>query len=325
MGEVLSQSEIDDLLKALSSGELDVEEMNDTKAQQVKNYDFARPAKFSKEHLRTLEIIFEHFGRLLSTTLPAYLRKAVQVEVMNSEAVAYSEFSNALANPVILGVVNFSPLKGNIVMELDSNLGFAIVDRMLGGQGKPLDKTREFSEIELTIIERVYNIWIDLLREPWKNVVAIEPRLEKIETNSQFAQIISPSDMIAIVTLNIKIGEVDGLMNVCLPYLTLEHIMDKLNTKYWFSTMKEKDENTYEEIIESLISKAEIPIKATLGKSKISVNDFVNLQKGDIIKLDSLVGQELQIYVGNIKKFTALPGSSDDKYAVRVTSIIREE
>ena len=325
MGEVLSQNEIDDLLAALSKGELDVEEMNDTKAQQVKNYDFARPSKFSKEHLRTLEIIFEHFGRLLSTTLPAYLRKAVQVEVMNSEAVAYSEFSNALANPVILGVVNFSPLKGNIVMELDSNLGFAIVDRMLGGQGKPLDKTREFSEIELTIIERVYNIWIDLLREPWKNVVAIEPRLEKIETNSQFAQIISPSEMIAIITVNIKVGEVEGLMNVCLPFMCLEPVMDKLNTKYWFSTMQEKDDTNYEEAIESIISKAQIPVKAVLGKSSIAVSDFVNLQPGDIIKLDKDVGSELDIFVGNIRKFVALPGSYDDNYAVRLTSIIREE
>ncbi len=325
MGEVLSQNEIDDLLAALSKGELDVEEMNDTKAQQVKNYDFARPAKFSKEHLRTLEIIFEHFGRLLSTTLPAYLRKAVQVEVMNSEAVAYSEFANALANPVILGVVNFSPLKGNVVMELDSNLGFAIVDRMLGGQGKPLDKTREFSEIELTIIERVYNIWIDLLREPWKNVVAIEPRLEKIETNSQFAQIISPSEMIAIITVNIKVGEIEGLMNVCLPFMCLEPVMDKLNTKYWFSTMQEKDDNNYEEAIESIISKAQIPVKAVLGKSSIAVSDFVNLQPGDIIKLDKDVGSELDIFVGNIRKFVALPGSYDDNYAVRLTSIIREE
>ena len=244
---------------------------------------------------------------------------------MNSEAVAYSEFSNALANPVILGVVNFSPLKGNIVMELDSNLGFAIVDRMLGGQGKPLDKTREFSEIELTIIERVYNIWIDLLREPWKNVVAIEPRLEKIETNSQFAQIISPSEMIAIITVNIKVGEVEGLMNVCLPFMCLEPVMDKLNTKYWFSTMQEKDDTNYEEAIESIISKAQIPVKAVLGKSSIAVSDFVNLQPGDIIKLDKDVGSELDIFVGNIRKFVALPGSYDDNYAVRLTSIIREE
>ena len=325
MGDVLSQNEIDNLLQALSSGELDAEEIKDSDEKQIKNYDFARPAKFSKEHLRTLEIIFEHYGRLLSTNLPVYLRKAIQVEVMNSEAVSYSEFSNTLSNPVLLGIINFAPLKGNIILEIASNLGYAMVDRMLGGEGEPLEKTREFSEIELLIIERILTVCVNLLHEPWENVVDIHPRLERIETNSQFAQIISPSEMIAIVTINIKIGDVEGLMNVCLPYLTLEDIMDKLNTKYWYSTMQDKDEQQYVDAIETLISKAPIPMKAVLGNSTISVSDFSGLQVGDIIRLDTKVNQELDVFVGNIKKFTALPGSSGDKYAVRITSVIREE
>ncbi|PXV93515.1 flagellar motor switch protein FliM [Lachnotalea glycerini] len=325
MGEVLSQSEIDNLLNALNSGELDVENINDASEKQVRNYDFARPSKFSKEHLRTLEIIFEHYGRLLSTNLPGYLRKNIQVEVMNSEAVTYSEFTNALSNPVILGVVNFAPLSGNIILELATNLGYAIVDRMLGGYGKPLEKNRDFSEIELTVIERIMVICTNLLREPWQNVVNVEPRLERIETNSQFAQVISPSEMIAIVTLTIKVGEVEGLMNICLPFITLEDVMDKLNTKYWYSTMQKDDEESYEEAIKSLISRANIPVRTVLGTSSIAVNDFVNLQIGDIIRLDTKVDQELDVFVGNIKKFTALPGSSGDAYAARVTSIIREE
>lgn len=325
MGEVLSQDEIDNLLKALSTGEVDADEYKDDKEQQVKNYDFARPAKFSKEHLRTLEIIFEHYGRLLYTNLPAYLRKNVQVEVMNSEAVAYSEFSNALSNPVLLGIVNFLPLNGNIIVELAPNLGYAIIDRMLGGAGTSIEKKREFSEIEISIIERILSICVDYMREPWQNVVQLNPRLERIETNSQFAQIISPSEMIAIVTLNIKIGDVEGLMNVCLPYLTLEDVMDKLNTKYWYSTMQASDNKDYGDDIEHLISKAVIPMKAVLGNSTISVNDFVNLQKGDIIKLDSGIEDELNVYVGNINKFKALPGAAEENYAVRITSIIREE
>ena len=323
MGEVLSQNEIDNLLKALSSGELDVEEIKNNEEKTVKNYDFARPAKFSKEHLRTLEIIFEHYGRLLSTNLPAYLRRPVQVEVMNSEAVTYSEFSNALSNPVLLGVIDFEPLEGNIVMEIASNIGFAMVDRLLGGAGNPLDKVREFSEIELVILERMFSICVNLLRDPWQNVVSIVPRLERIETNSQFVQIISPSEMIAIITINLKIGDVEGLMNICLPYIVLEPVMDKLNTKYWFSTMQDKDVNTYEEAIASLISKAQIPVKAILGSSSISVNDFLNLNVGDIIKLNSRMDDELNVYVGNINKFTALPGSSNDRYAVRLTKVLR--
>lgn len=325
MADVLSQNEIDALLKQLSSGELDVEDIEDSKTTRVKEYDFSRPAKFSKEHLRTLEIIFEHFGRLLSSNLPAYLRKTVQIEVMNSEAITYSEFANAMLNPVLLGVVNMSPLNGNIIIEMATNIGYTIIDRLLGGFGEPLDKARDFSEIELSILERIFNIIISLLREPWVNVVEINPYLERIETNSQFAQIISPTEMTALVTINVNIGGVEGLMNVCLPYITLEDIMDKLNTKYWFSTMQDRDETSYAEVIETAINKAYIPVSAELGKSTITVMDFVNLQVGDVIKLNRNIEDELDIYVGNIVKFKALPGSFSENYAVKLTEVIREE
>lgn len=325
MGEVLSQSEIDNLLNALSSGELDTEEIQKSEEKKIKNYDFARPAKFSKEHLRTLEIIYEHYGRLVSTNLPVYLRKNVQVSVMSSETVVFSEFSNALANPVILGIVNFHPLPGSIIVELQANLGFAMVDRMLGGQGLPLDKSRDFSAIELTIIEKMMVLCMQLMKDPWKNVIDVDPFLERIETNPQFAQIISPTDMIAIVTLNIKIGDVEGFMNVCLPYFTVETVMDKLNTKYWFSTMQEISDENYQQYVEAMIRKANVPIKAYMGTAQITVNDFVNLQIGDIIRLDTKTDSELSVYVGNMKKFTAMPGTSGEKYAVRVTNVIREE
>lgn len=324
MGEVLSQSEIDNLLAALSSGELDVEEIQEPGEKQVKDYDFKRPAKFSKEHLRTLEIIYEHYGRLISTNLPVYLRKNIQVAVASSETVTFSEFTNALSNPVILGIVDFAPLVGNIIMELSPNLGFAMIDRMLGGQGNPLEKSRDFSEIEMTILQRLLVVCMQLMREPWKNVVDINPMMERIETNAQFAQVIAPSDMIAIVSMSVKIGDVEGLMNICLPYFTLEDVMDKLNTKYWFSTMQKDDSIDYEEHIESLIKRIDVPVKAVLGKSQVAVNDFLSLQVGDIIRLDSKVDSEMNIYVGNIRKFTALPGSMKENYAVQVTSVVRE-
>lgn len=325
MGDTLSQEEIDNLLKAFNDGDLNADDFSDTKEKQVKNYDFARPSKFSKDHLRTLEIIFENYGRLLSTNLPAYLRKNVQVEVVNAEANTYSEFANALSNPVILGVVNFAPLEGNIIIELSANLGFTIVDRMLGGGGAPLERNRDFTEIELIILERVLEVCTNLLVDPWESVVFIEPRLERIETNSQFAQFISPGEMTAIITMSVKIGSVEGLMNICIPYSCVEPVIDKLNTKYWYSSMKESDSGAYQEVIEDIIDYAKIPVKAMLGRSTISVNDYINIQIGDIIKLDTKVNDELEVYVGNIKKFTALPGATSDSYAVRVTSVIREE
>lgn len=325
MGEVLSQQEIDNLLAALSTGELDANEIQEGEEKTVKDYDFKRPVKFSKEHLRTLEIIFEHYGRLLATTLQVHLRKNVQVTVNSSETVTFSEFSNALSSPVILSIINFAPLPGNILMELSLNIGYVIIDRMLGGQGTALEKTKEFSEIEMAILEKILIICMQQLRDPWKNVVDINPVLDRIETNPQFAQIIAPSDMIAIVNINIKIGEVEGMMNVCLPYFTLEDIMDNLNTKFWYSTIHEADDENYEAYLEALVKRVNVPLRVVLGTSSVSINDFMNLQLGDIIRLDSEIGGDLMVYVGNIKKFTAVPGSSKEKYAVQVTSVLEEE
>lgn len=325
MSDVLSQSEIDNLLQALVSGDLDVNKMQNEDEKQVRDYDFSRPTKFSKEHLRTLEIIFEHYGRLISTNLPVFLRKNVQVMVSSSETVTFSEFTNSLANPVVLGIVNFAPLNGMIIMDLAINLAYAMLDRMLGGYGEPLEKSRDFSEIELVIIQKILVMMVQLLREPWRNVVEINPVLNRVETNPQFAQVIAPNDMIAIVTLNLKIGDVEGYMNVCLPFITLEDVMDKLNTKYWFSTMQENHDENYEMYIEAMIKKTQVPIKAILGTSQITVADFVTLQVGDCIRLDTKVDSDMDVYVGNLKKFTALPGTSKDSYAVRVTSVLREE
>ena len=254
MSDILSQEEIDRLLNAFNNGELTGEDLKETQEKPVKNYDFSRPSKFSNEHLRTLEIVFDHYCRLLSTHLPAYLRVSVQAEVVQSEAVIYSEFSNALSNPVLLGMIDFEPLEGNIIVELSDNLGYAIIDRMLGGAGVPLEKKREFTEIEIVILERIFTIATNLLQDPWENVVKINPRFTRIETNSQFAQIISPNEMVALVTMNLKIGSVEGRMNMCIPYTCIEPVIDKLNTKYWYSTMQNKDEESYKEFLEILLT-----------------------------------------------------------------------
>lgn len=325
MGDILSQEEIDNLLNSINSGDVDVEEMKNADTRQIKNYDFKRPAKFSKEHLRTLELIFEHYGRLLSTNFPVYLRKNVQVNVVSSETVTFNEFTNALSNPVILGIVNFQPLTGNILLDLTSTVGYAFIDRMLGGQGEPLDKMRDFSEIEMGILDKILAVSTQLLREPWKNVIEIEPVLDRIETNTQFAQIIAPNEMIAIVTLNIKMGDTEGFMNVCIPYMTIEPIIDNLNTKFWFTNMSAGDDTDHRQELESLLRKVDVPVKAVLGKSQIALIDFLGLQVGDIIRLERRVDNELDVYVGMYKKFSAVPGTDHDRYAVRVTSVYRED
>ena len=261
----------------------------------------------------------------LSNNLPIYLRKNVTVEVVNSETLTFNEFSNSLSNPSILGIINFQPLLGNIIMEIQAGLGFVFIDRMLGGTGGAVEKLRPFTDIELPLIEKLVGLCMNLMTEPWENVIELDPVIDRVETNPQFAQVISPTDMIALITLNITIGEVEGYMNICLPFFTLEPIMGKLNTKYMYSTMENSKDEDYSFKLESLVKRVDIPVRAVLGSCKVSVYDVVHLQEGDIIRLDENVDSEMHIYVGDINKFTALPGTLKDKYAVRVTSVIREE
>ena len=322
----MSQSEIDELFKALTTGEVDVNEMQEVKEHKgVKVYDFTRPSKFSKEQLRTLEIIFESYGRAISTYLSGSLRTMVTAEVMNAEAVTYSEFANALMNPDILAVTDFRPLKGSILMELSPNMGYTIIDRVLGGSGQGLEVIREFTEIEKVILEKMFLQFVQLLVEPWKSVIELNPMLEKIETNSQVVQIISPNEIIALVTLSINVGNVGGMMNICIPHIVIESIMDKLNTKYWFSQKEQELGPSYEEYIEKIIEKSKVPMRAILGQTRITVKEFLELSKSDIIKLDKNIDSELDIYVGNILKFKGTPGEYKNKSAIKINHIIQKE
>ncbi len=324
MGDILSQSEIDALLNALSSGEDNVMINNEEEEKKVRIYNFARPSKFGKEQLRTLEVIFENYSRLVASFLTGYLRTATQIEVANAEQLTYNEFSNSLLNPVILGIVDFSPMKGSIIVDLSANVGYAIIDRVLGGSGDTLKKTREFTEIEKILLSRILTQSISYLVEPWENVCHVSPRLDKLETNSQFAQIMSPNEMIALVTLSIKLGEVEGLINFCIPHLVIEPIMDKLNTKHWFAG-NEAESSNFRNQVEAKLETAKIPISAVVGRTTITVDEFIGLQVGDVITLDSYVNSDFKIKVGNLIKFYGKPGISHGKNAIQITSLIGKE
>ncbi len=327
MSDILSQSEIDALLSALSSGDDNVVINNDIEEKKVRTYNFARPSKFGKEQLRTLEVIFESFSRLVSSFLTGYLRTATQIEVANAEQLTYNEFNNSLLNPVVLGILDLGnpSLKGSVILDLSSNIGYAIIDRILGGSGDTLKKTREFTEIEKILLSRILSQIISYLVEPWENVCHISPSLEKLETNSQFAQVMSPNEMIALVTLSIKIGEVEGLINFCIPHLVIEPIMDKLNTKHWFASREDEDLSIYRSKVEVGLEEAKIPVSVVVGKTNITVDEFIGLQVGDVITLDSYVNSDFNVMIGNLLKFYAKPGISRGKNAVQITSLVGKE
>ncbi|MFS8541863.1 MAG: flagellar motor switch protein FliM, partial [Tissierellales bacterium] len=299
MSEILSQSEIDALLQALSSGELDVQEIKEVEqSKKIKKYDFRNPQKIAKDQLRTLEIIHDNFGRLFQTFLSGHLRAPVKISVVSVEQIAYSEFINAISNPAFLNIIDVSPLNGQMMIDISVVVAYTMIDRLLGGNGSKEQEIREFTEIELTLLMNMMKRAMSIIEEAWKNVIKLELKLERVEVNPQFAQIVPPNETIALITMNLEVGEAEGMLNVCIPYLLIEPILDKLNTRYWFSsTKKEMSQNQITQIKNRILN-ARVELKAELGSTLVKVKDIINLQKGDVIRLDSKEKDGIRIRVG---------------------------
>jgi flagellar motor switch protein FliM len=178
----------------------------------------------------------------------------------------------------------------------------------------------------MALIERMIIQMIDMMKEPWENIISIKPRLEKIETNVQFAQLVSPNEIIALVTLNTKVGEAEGMINICIPHMVVEPIVSKLSTRFWFSMIEREISDVNKETIKTKIEKTFVPVKVILGKTTINISEFFELRQGDVLPLDTNINDDLEIHVGNLLKFYAKPGVKKKKIAMKITDvIIREE
>lgn len=323
MTEVLSQEEIDSLLSALSTGQVDVDEIKSSKEQKrVRVYDFRRPNKFSKDQVHSLQNIHENYGRALSNYYSAHLHSAVETKVLSVDQLTYDEFIRSLPNPTVLALYTLEPLEGMLLMEVNPNVTFTIVDRLLGGQGHDSFKNRDLTEIERTIVERRLVHMIELLEEAWSEVYKLTPKYVGMETNPQFTQIASANDMVVLVTLEVKIGESEGMINMCLPYLVLEPILDSLNTFLLFSTQAKGSSPEQAEAIRRKIEQAKVEMVTFLGKTEILVRDLLDLAPGDVIPLNKGVQETLPIYVGNYIRFKGVPGLHGEHLAVQLTEIV---
>ena len=327
MTEVLSQEEIDQLLTAISTGEVETEEaLKKAETRKIKIYDFKRPDKFSKDQIRTLQMMHETFARLTTTSLSAQLRTTVHVHVASVDQLTYEEFLRSIPNPTTLAVINMHPLKGSAILEIDPSITFTIIDRLFGGPGEAAKINRELTDIELSVIEGIIVRILGNLREAWSNVIDLRPRLGNIETNPQFAQIVPPNDMVVLITLETKVGDVEGMTNFCIPYLTIEPIISKLSAQYWYSSIRKGGTTENMAILKKRLETVYIELIAELGSMDITVRDVLNLQKGDIIKLETVkVDDDMVLKIGNRKKFYARPGVVGTHMAVQITGRIGEE
>ncbi|AOZ94229.1 flagellar motor switch protein FliM [Paenibacillus crassostreae] len=325
MVDVMSQNEIDALLAALSSGEMDAEELKKEDTQKkVRSYDFKRAVRFSKDHIRSLTRIHENFARYLTTYFSAQLRTFVQISVVQVEQLPYDEFIRSIPKMTILNIFEAEPLKGRMVMEVHPNVAYAMLDRLLGGVGNAPSKINSLTEIETTIMERIFGRAFESLQEAWKTVMDISPRLEAMETNPQFMQIVSPNETIALISLSTKIGDTTGMINICIPHVVLEPIMSKLSAHQWFVSEKKNIEPLQVEALKQNVKQAKLKIVAELGESKLSISEFLGLAIGDVISLNKPVNTGLSIKVGDKLKYIGSPGTVRDHAAVQIDEIVSE-
>ncbi|MDD5835266.1 MAG: flagellar motor switch protein FliM [Treponema berlinense] len=320
MNEVLSQDEIDQLLQAISSGEsedTDFKPVNDTR--KIKIYDFKRPDKFSKEQIRTVSIMHETFARLTTTSLSAQLRSLVHVHVASVDQLTYEEFIRSIPTPTTLAVTNMDPLKGNAVLEIDPAITFSMIDRLFGGTGQGAKVSRDLTDIEQSVMEGIIVRILANMREAWTQVIDLRPRLGQIETNPQFAQIVPPSEMVVLVTLETKVGEEEGMMNFCIPYLTIEPIISKLSSQFWFSSVRRSSTTQYLGTLKEKLSDVDMDVVAEIGTINMPIRDVLALRVGDVVRLSTVrVGDPLSLSVGNKKKFYCQPGVVGKKMAVQI-------
>ena len=320
MTEVLSQDEIDQLLTAISSGEVSTEEPTaQVDQRKIKIYDFKRPDKFSKDQIRTVSIMHETFARQTTTALSSQLRSLAHVHVASVDQLTYEEFIRSIPNPTTLGIINMDPLKGSAVLEIDPAVTFTIIDRLFGGKGEGTKVSRDLSDIEQSVMEGIIVRILGNLREAWSQVIDLRPRLGQIETNPQFAQIVPPTEMVVLVTLETKVGEVEGMMNFCIPYLTIEPIISKLSAQYMYSSVRSGATTENLNILKERISTIDVPVVAEIGSMNLTVRDVLLLRQGDVIRLPNVrTGDPMVLKVGNREKFLCRPGVVGSKLAVQI-------
>ncbi len=331
MTGVLSQKEIDELLSAISSGDdsfpTDGEnESSDGEDLNVRPYNFRTANKFPKEQIRTLQLIFENYSRRLSTFLSGKLRVLCEVEVASIEEQSFSEFNNSIPSPALLAIVNMPPLQGNVLYEVSPVISYEIISRLFGGTGQDSDSYKAFTEIELSILERMVRSMLKLMDDAWEKVIPLSTHLDRIETSTQFAQIVENNEPIAIITMNVNIGDVSDTINLCIPHIAVQPVAKKLAMRKWYSDFQNnvsKDIKT--DIKKSQLADTQLSLHTVFNDTKATVREILSLQVGDVIRIDHNVEEPITVKIEHMPKLKGVVGTHGSKYAVKVTEIIRRE
>ncbi len=330
MADILSQDEVDLLLSAVSEGELaDQEQIEEPTFEAEPNltaYDFRRPERVSKEQLKGLQSLFEAFAREVSIVFPPFLRTVVRIDLTSIDQLTYDEFILSVGRPTSLSVINMSPLEGNAVLELSPTLVFPILDRVLGGKGTTLNEPRELTEIESRIVQRITMMILDSLKRAWEQLVEFQMSVVAQESDPLIVQIVAGSEMVILVGYEAHIGEAVGTMNMCIPLVVLNPVLDQISQQsHYVRKMSPQTAAHMREAITKIVRKADVHLDAELGKAKLTMKEIAHLHEGDIVQLDTSPGEAIEVKAGGVPLFKAKLGRHGEQTAVQIREFTSKE
>ncbi len=301
------------------------EEFEDSAHKSYKLYNFRRPDKFSKDNLRALRDIHRDFAKSISLILSGYLRMRVEIEVVSVDQLTYDEFVRSMPSPINVGVFEFEPLSGQILLGISFEVLSCIVNRMLGGIGTIDVQTRELTDIEKALAKKVINIMLQSLENSWSEIVPVTGKFISLDDNYQSIQVATAGEIVALLTFEVHIaGKHYGLFSICFPYPVLETVLGHLSTQHIFQTKGLVASNEERLKMISKLNTSNVDFRVQFGSCSITLDDFLQLTEGDIIRLDNKVHDDLIVKVNGEKKFFARPGKIKDNICVKITEVYDE-
>ena len=301
------------------------DEFSDSEHKSYKLYNFRRPDKFSKDNLRALRDIHREFSKAISLVLSGYLRMRVEIEIVSVDQLTYEEFVRSMPSPISVGVFEFEPLSGQVLLGISFEVISCIVNRMLGGVGNIENQTRELTDIEKALAKKVINIIIKSLEDSWNTIIPVTGKFISLDDNYQSIQVATAGEIVALLTFEVQIsGKHFGLFSLCFPYPVLETVLGHLSTQHIFQTKGLVASNDERLKMISKINTSNVDLRVQFGQCSITLDDFMQLSEGDIIKLDNKVQDDLIVKVNGEKKFFARPGTLKDKICVKITDVYDE-
>ena len=327
MADILSQEEIDALLDVVEDeGEdvLETSEENLLPQRQVTLYDFKRPNRVSKEQLRAFRGVHDKMARSLASQISSIMRSIVEIQLHSVDQMTYGEFLMSLPNPTSFNVFSMKPLEGSGVIEINPSIAFPMLDRLLGGKGEPFDASREFSDIELSLFETILRVMMSTLKEAWGPVMEIYPAIESKESSPNVVQIVAQNEIVVMVVMEIIIGHSSGMMNICYPVISLEPILPKLASRDLMLNETNSKKSRNKEL-QVLLGGAKVTVEANLGESELTLRDILDLDSGDIIRLNTPADDTVILSIDGKDRFKGEIGLRRFRKSVQITEIIETE